>query len=90
MGVSGHGNRMAFSRQERLCSVPTIRSPRSARDSVVADIGSGTGLPAGLFIEFACRVFAVEPDTEMRRAAEAEYGLDARFASVAGTAGSTT
>ena len=41
----------------------------SAR-SAVADIGSGTGLFAGLLLQSGCQVFAVEPNDEMRHAAE--------------------
>lgn len=38
--------------------------------SVVADLGSGTGISARLFLARGCRVFGVEPNREMRRAAE--------------------
>ena len=34
--------------------------------SVVADIGSGTGLLARLFLENGCAVYGVEPNREMR------------------------
>ena len=37
--------------------------------SVVADVGSGTGLLSRLFLENGNRVFGVEPNTEMREAA---------------------
>ena len=39
--------------------------------SVVADLGSGTGISAELFLDAAATVFAVEPNSAMRRAAEA-------------------
>ena len=39
-------------------------------DSVVADIGSGTGILSELFLRYGCTVFGVEPNPEMRRAAE--------------------
>jgi SAM-dependent methyltransferase len=39
-------------------------------DSVVADLGSGTGFLTQLFLEFGCRVFGVEPNKEMREAGE--------------------
>ncbi|HTR64519.1 MAG TPA: hypothetical protein VMH85_02015, partial [Terriglobales bacterium] len=38
--------------------------------SVIADIGSGTGKLSELFLENGNRVFAVEPNLEMRTAAE--------------------
>ena len=41
-----------------------------ARDSVVADVGSGTGLSAKLFLENGNLVFGVEPNAGMRAAAE--------------------
>jgi predicted RNA methylase len=33
--------------------------------SVVVDVGSGTGIPSGMFLRKGNRVFAVEPDEEM-------------------------
>ncbi len=38
--------------------------------SVVADIGSGTGLLAKLFLDFGCRVIGVEPNADMRAAGD--------------------
>lgn len=58
--------------------------------SAVADVGSGTGILAGMLLGEGCRVFAVEPNAAMRAAAEAALGGDANFASVAGTAEATT
>jgi SAM-dependent methyltransferase len=58
--------------------------------AVVADIGSGTGILTELLLETGAEVFAVEPNKEMREAAErllADYG---RFRSVSGTAEATT
>jgi SAM-dependent methyltransferase len=59
-------------------------------ESVVADVGSGTGILAGLLLREGCRVFAVEPNAAMREAAEAALGHDPNFLSVAGTAEATT
>jgi SAM-dependent methyltransferase len=39
-------------------------------DSVIADIGSGTGISTALFLKNGNTVFAVEPNKEMREAAE--------------------
>ncbi len=57
--------------------------------SLVADIGSGTGLLARLFLDYGCRVFGVEPNAEMRAAGErllAHYRL---FTSLDGSAEAT-
>jgi SAM-dependent methyltransferase len=40
------------------------------KDSVIADIGSGTGKLAELFLKSGCHVFGVEPNKEMREAGE--------------------
>lgn len=58
--------------------------------AVVADIGSGTGLLTEPLLERAAQVFAVEPNAQMRAAAEARLGGRARFHSVNGTAEATT
>ncbi|MDB6091313.1 MAG: Methyltransferase type 11 [Gammaproteobacteria bacterium] len=61
-----------------------------ARTSSVADVGSGTGILTELLLETGAEVFAVEPNREMREAAErllSDYG---RFRSVHGTAEETT
>jgi SAM-dependent methyltransferase len=56
----------------------------------IADVGSGTGISAKLFLDAGHTVHAVEPNGEMRAAAEAMLGADARFHSVAGSAEATT
>jgi ubiquinone/menaquinone biosynthesis C-methylase UbiE len=61
-----------------------------AATSHVADVGSGTGILTELLLETGATVFAVEPNKEMRAAAErllSDYG---RFRSIAGTAEATT
>lgn len=58
--------------------------------SVIADIGSGTGLLAHLFLENGNPVFGVEPNREMREAGEAFLRSFARFTSVAAAAEATT
>lgn len=57
---------------------------------VVADVGSGTGISAGLFLEAGNPVHAVEPNGEMRAAAEEMLGARPGFHSVAGSAEATT
>jgi SAM-dependent methyltransferase len=56
----------------------------------VADIGSGTGLLARLFLDFGCEVIGVEPNPEMRAAGEGTVGGEPRFQSVDGRAEATT
>jgi len=58
--------------------------------SVVADIGSGTGIFAGMLLGEAARVFAVEPNAPMRAAAEEAFGKHPVFRSVDGSAEATT
>ena len=58
--------------------------------SVVADIGSGTGILTQLLLAHAAEVIAVEPNAGMRGAAEYALGANPRFRSVAGTAEATT
>jgi SAM-dependent methyltransferase len=55
-------------------------------EQVVVDLGSGTGILARQLLPHARLVYAVEPAEDMRLAAEAALGNDARFRSVAGTA----
>lgn len=58
--------------------------------SVIADIGSGTGISAGIFLKNGNTVYAVEPNDEMRKTAEKKFMQDVNFKSVNGTAENTT
>jgi len=58
--------------------------------SKIADIGSGTGLLARLFLDYGCDVFGVEPNPEMRAAGEGMLQGQPRFHSVDGRAEATT
>jgi len=58
--------------------------------SVIADIGSGTGLSSKLFLPNGNRVYGVEPNLEMREAGERLLAKYARFTSIAATAEATT
>ena len=60
------------------------------KDTVVADVGSGTGILARLSLDNGNRVIAVEPNDEMRRAGELLLSGHGRFESVTGTAEATT
>jgi len=61
-----------------------------APGQVIADVGSGTGISARLFLDAGNTVLAVEPNAAMREAAEARLGGDPGFRSVPGTAEETT
>jgi SAM-dependent methyltransferase len=58
--------------------------------SVIADVGSGTGILSELFLQNGSRVFGVEPNYEMRKAGESRLEHYPRFTSVAATAEATT
>lgn len=58
--------------------------------SIVADIGSGTGLSSECFLHYGCTVFAVEPNAAMRAAAEEWLREQPRFHSIDATAEATT
>ncbi|MDZ4286789.1 MAG: class I SAM-dependent methyltransferase [Prosthecobacter sp.] len=57
---------------------------------VVADVGSGTGISAQLLLRAGCTVHGVEPNREMREAAEALLAGEGRFHSVDAPAEATT
>ncbi len=57
---------------------------------VIADIGSGTGKLAQLFLENGNQVYGVEPNDEMRLAGEDVLAGYSNFTSVVGTAEATT
>lgn len=63
---------------------------RAEKSCVVADIGSGTGLLAELFLQQGNPLFGVEPNQQMREAGEEFLRSYANFTSVAGAAEATT
>jgi SAM-dependent methyltransferase len=58
--------------------------------STIADIASGTGILTRLLLENGNRVYGVEPNREMREAAERLLADFRGFSSIAGTAEATT
>jgi len=60
------------------------------RDSLIADIASGTGIFTRMLLENGNCVWGIEPNAEMRRAGEEFLAAYPRFTSVAGTAEDTT
>lgn len=61
-----------------------------SRASVVADVGSGTGILSELLLKNGYRVLGVEPNEDMRRTAEANLAKYKNFRSIRGSAESTT
>jgi ubiquinone/menaquinone biosynthesis C-methylase UbiE len=57
--------------------------------TVVADVGSGTGIFTRLLLDAGATVFAVEPNDAMRGAAESDLQSRPRFTSVSGSAEAT-
>jgi ubiquinone/menaquinone biosynthesis C-methylase UbiE len=58
--------------------------------SIIADIGSGTGILSELLLQNGNSVAAIEPNAAMRRTAEDNLGKNANFSSVDATAEATT
>ncbi len=59
------------------------RECRLTQDSVIADIGSGTGIFSKLLLDQGFQVIGVEPGDAMRAAAEASLNANPHFTSVA-------
>jgi SAM-dependent methyltransferase len=74
---------------EGIIAALSAEAGLSAR-SIVADIGSGTGISSDPFLQLGCAVYGVEPNAAMRNAAEVLFAAEPRFCSVAGTAEGTT
>lgn len=67
--------------------IETLTSECGLTDkSVIADIGSGTGLLSKVFLNAGCRVFGVEPNPEMRAAGERLLSEYSTFISIDGSA----
>ena len=58
----------------------------ASENSIIADIGSGTGILTRQLLEKGCKVYAVEPNADMRAIAETELRAFDRFTSVNGSA----
>ncbi len=59
------------------------------RESIIADVGSGTGFLSRIFLKNGNRVFGIEPNPEMRAAGERLLAEFRGFTSVNGTAEDT-
>ncbi|MEZ2440070.1 class I SAM-dependent methyltransferase [Chitinophaga sp. RCC_12] len=60
------------------------------RHTIVADIGAGTGISAQPFLDNGNKVYAVEPNKEMREAAERLLNRYPNFTAINGSAEHTT
>ncbi|HUO41847.1 MAG TPA: class I SAM-dependent methyltransferase [Methylomirabilota bacterium] len=58
--------------------------------SIIADVGSGTGILSELFVKRGYTVFAIEPNREMRSTAEELLRNHSNFKSIDATAENTT
>lgn len=56
----------------------------------VADVGSGTGFSAELFLQNSCTVIGIEPNAEMREAGDQFLAGNVQFSSIGATAENTT
>src|SRR5262249_54513282 len=71
--------------------VQTLKNDCALREcSVIADVGSGTGFLARIFLENGNRVYGIEPNKEMREAGEQLLKDWRGYSSIAGTAEATT
>jgi SAM-dependent methyltransferase len=87
-GVAGRYDRYRSRPPAALCDLLTELAD-TPRPGLVVDVGSGTGLSTFLWAERAGQVIGVEPDADMRRAAES-HAARARAAHVTFAAGSST
>jgi SAM-dependent methyltransferase len=59
-------------------------------DSIIADIGSGTGIFTNLLLKHGYKVFAVEPNQAMQQAAKQWHGSNENYTAIDATAEATT
>jgi ubiquinone/menaquinone biosynthesis C-methylase UbiE len=52
------------------------------KESIVADIGSGTGISSKLFLDYGNQVYGIEPNADMRRAGEKFLNNYTNFTSI--------
>ncbi|GBG08700.1 SAM-dependent methyltransferase [Paenibacillus agaridevorans] len=57
-----------------------------SKESIIADVGAGTGIFSGLLLDRGSRVVAIEPNEAMRGAAEKRHADNSRYTSVAASA----
>ncbi|MDU5110599.1 MAG: class I SAM-dependent methyltransferase [Clostridium sp.] len=67
-----------------------VNVEKISKDSIIADIGSGTGKFSESLLNLGFKVFAVEPNKDMRTKAENLLSLNSSFISINGTDSNTT
>lgn len=67
-----------------------INEVQLTKNSIIADIGSGTGKLSKLLLDEGFKVFGVEPNNDMRQRAEYELQDRKKFISISGTSENTT
>ncbi len=67
-----------------------INEAQLTENSIIADIGSGTGKFSKLLLDEGFKVFGVEPNNDMRQKAEYELQDRKNFRSISGTSENTT
>lgn len=67
-----------------------VREVTLTKESLIADIGSGTGLLSRVFLEAGYSVVGVEPNGDMRAAGDEQLAAYPAFRSVEGSADATT
>ena len=60
-----------------------------SNDSVIADIGSGTGILSEIFLKEGNQVYGIEPNIDMRNAGETQLSKYSNFVSIEGSAENT-
>jgi SAM-dependent methyltransferase len=73
-----------------LAFLETTTGLRLVEGTIVVDVGSGTGLSSELFLRGGATVVGVEPNADMRRAAESLLAAYPHFRSIDGRAEETT
>jgi ubiquinone/menaquinone biosynthesis C-methylase UbiE len=85
------GNYVRYRPSYSLAVLDLLKAECSLTErSVIADIASGTGIFTRMLLENGNRVLGVEPNAEMRLAAEEFLRSHSNFTSVAGSAESTS
>ena len=70
---------------DKLCQIANIN-----QESIIADIGSGTGMISAFFIDKAKTIYGIEPNLKMRTIAESDLGQYPNFVSIDALADATT
>ncbi len=74
---------------ERQAIAALLEHTGLSMGAVVADVGSGTGMSSGPFLEAGCEVYGIEPNAAMRQEAERVLEGEVRFHSINGRAESS-